>query len=111
MRDLLVCNIDEIPQGVARGFDPDQCGEDTIFVLRRGAVVRAYRNRCPHQGARLEYRKDHFLSADGQRVICYAHGAHFDAESGVCIYGPCLGQSLEALPCRVEQGRIWITVS
>jgi nitrite reductase/ring-hydroxylating ferredoxin subunit len=103
-----LCRLDELTPGIARGFDPEHVGEDTLFVLRRPAGVRAYRNRCPHQGVRLEYRKDRFLSADGERVICYAHGAHFDADTGMCTHGPCLGQSLEAVPCRVVDGWIWI---
>jgi nitrite reductase/ring-hydroxylating ferredoxin subunit len=94
--------------GTARGFDPERSGQDTVFLLRRPAGIRAYLNRCPHQGVALEYRKDRFLSADGERVICFARGAHFDADSGVCIQGPCLGQSLEPVRCQVENGRIWL---
>jgi len=107
---ILLCRLDELMPGTARGFDPQHAGEDTVFVLRRGYEVRAYRNWCPHQGARLEYRKDRFLSANGERVICHAHGAQFDADSGVCTDGPCLGQSLVALPCRVEDGWVWATL-
>jgi nitrite reductase/ring-hydroxylating ferredoxin subunit len=107
-RPIRLCRLDELSDGAARGFDPARVGEDTIVVLRRSVGVRAYHNRCPHQGARLEYRKDRFLSADGERVICYAHGAHFDPDSGVCTYGPCLGQSLEAVPCQVEHG--WVLI-
>jgi nitrite reductase/ring-hydroxylating ferredoxin subunit len=106
-----LCRLDELAPGRARGFDPERTGEDTIFVLLRPNGIRAYRNRCPHLGTRLEYRKDHFLSVDGERVICYAHGAHFDADSGLCTYGPCLGQSLEALPCFVENGWVWLASS
>lgn len=106
---IRLCRFEDLTNGCARGFDPDQSGEDTIFVLRRGATVRAYHNRCPHQGARLEYRKDRFLSADGNQVICHAHGAHFDAQSGACIDGPCLGQALSIVPCEVEDG--WVTIS
>ena len=105
---IRLCRIDELPPGTARGFDPEGAGEDTIFVLRRGAEVRAYHNLCPHQGARLEYRKDRFLSADGERVICYAHGAQFDPETGVCTQGPCLGQSLARVPCGIDDG--WIAL-
>lgn len=57
---------------------------------------------------RLEYRKDRFLSADGQLIVCYAHGAQFLPDTGECIYGPCLGQTLEALDWRAEQG--WLRV-
>jgi nitrite reductase/ring-hydroxylating ferredoxin subunit len=105
---IRLCPLDDLTAGSARGFDPDRQGEDTILLLRRGAGVLAYHNRCPHQGVRLEYRKDRFLSADGARVICHAHGAHFDADSGVCTHGPCLGQALTAVPCGVEDG--WVTI-
>ena len=106
---IRLCRLDELLQGTARGFDPNGAGEDTILVLRRGAELHAYHNRCPHQGARLEYRKDRFLSADGERVICHAHGAQFDAETGLCTQGASLGQSLERIACRVEEG--WISIS
>ena len=105
---IRLCRLDELIAGTARGFDPEEVGEDTMFVVRKGDALHAYRNRCPHQGARLEYRKDRFLSADGQRVVCYAHGAHFDLETGVCTEGICLGQSLQSVLCRIEQGWIWV---
>jgi nitrite reductase/ring-hydroxylating ferredoxin subunit len=104
---IRLCRFDELLSGTARGFDPGRVGEDTMFVVRTGAAVRAYLNVCPHQGARLEYRKDRFLCADGRRVICYAHGAHFDPETGICTGGACLGQSLQGVPCHVEQGWVW----
>jgi nitrite reductase/ring-hydroxylating ferredoxin subunit len=103
-----LCHLDELVVGAARGFDPQHTGKDTMFVLRRDEGVRAYFNRCPHQSAPLEYRKDRFLSADGTRVICHGHGAHFDPDTGVCLHGACLGQSLEQVPCRIEYGWIWI---
>jgi nitrite reductase/ring-hydroxylating ferredoxin subunit len=103
-----LCRLEELVVGAARGFDPEQTGEDTMFVLRRADGVRAYLNRCPHQGTRLEYRKNRFLSADGTRVICHGHGAHFDPDTGVCIHGACPGQALEPVPCRIEYGWVWI---
>lgn len=105
---IRLCHIDELRHGTARGFDPHGVGENTVFVLRRGDAVRAYHNSCPHQGARLEYRKDRFLSADGERIVCYAHGAQFDPDSGLCIRGPCLGQSLTPVLCVVHEG--WVEI-
>lgn len=99
-----LCRLEELAAGAARGFDPGCSGADTLFVLRRGGTVRAFRNRCPHQGARLEYRKDRFLSQDGRHVVCHAHGARFDPDTGICNHG---GWALESLPCAVEQGWIW----
>lgn len=105
---LRLCRFEDLPLRAARGFDIDGVGEDTVLALRRGNGVHVFRNSCPHQGTRLEYRKNRFLSADGERVICHAHGAHFDADTGQCIHGPCLGQSLEHVPCRVEEGWVWV---
>ncbi|MBB6253759.1 Rieske (2Fe-2S) protein [Nitrospirillum iridis] len=107
---IRLCRADTLSPGQARGFDPAGSGRDTIFALRRGDTVLIYHNHCPHQGVPLEYRKDRFLSGDGQRILCYAHGAHFDADTGVCIEGPCRGQSLLALPCGVEDGWLWLNL-
>ncbi|WP_434765940.1 Rieske (2Fe-2S) protein [Pseudomonas triticicola] len=107
-REWPLCRLDDLLEGQARGFDPLQQGRDSLFALRHGGQVRIYRNRCPHLDVRMEYRKDRFLSADGQLIVCYAHGAQFLPSTGECVYGPCLGQSLEALEWREENG--WLRV-
>lgn len=71
------CRVDELVEGQARGFDPLQRGKDSVFALVHEGQLRLYRNSCPHLDVRLEYRKDRFLSADGQLIVCYAHGAQF----------------------------------
>jgi nitrite reductase/ring-hydroxylating ferredoxin subunit len=103
-----LCRLDELEEGRARGFDPLAQGRDSVFALRHDNQVRVYRNRCPHLDVRLEYRKDRFLSADGQLIVCYAHGAQFLPATGECIYGPCLGQTLETLPSCEKDG--WLLV-
>ena len=106
--DFPLCPLDDLQEGQALGFDPLQRGRDSVFALIHQGQPRIYRNSCPHLDVRLEYRKDRFLSADGQLIVCYAHGAQFLPESGECVYGPCLGQQLEALPWRVEEG--WLVL-
>jgi nitrite reductase/ring-hydroxylating ferredoxin subunit len=103
-----LCRLDDIADGTARGFDPEGLGEDTLFAVRRGGQVHVYRNSCPHNGRPLEYLRDRFLSADGSEIVCYAHGAHFRIEDGVCTYGPCRGQALDAVPARLEDGQVLI---
>ncbi|MCL6701616.1 Rieske 2Fe-2S domain-containing protein [Pseudomonas sp. T1.Ur] len=99
---LVLCRLDELVEGQSRGFDPLGTGKDSVFALRHDGEVRVYRNRCPHLEVRLEYRKDRFLSVDGRQVICYAHGARFLPDTGLCVYGPCLGESLSALQWHAE---------
>ncbi|MBS4089808.1 Rieske (2Fe-2S) protein [Pseudomonas rustica] len=104
-----LCHVDSVLEGQARGFDPLAAGGDSVLVLRSGGQLRVYRNRCPHLQVPMEYRKDGFLSADGQRIICYAHGAQFLPQSGLCVYGPCLGESLQIVPHCIEQG--WLLIA
>lgn len=105
---IALCLLDELVEGQARGFDPLHTGKDSLFALRHVGEVRVYRNSCPHLDVRLEYRKDRFLSADGSRIVCYAHGAQFLPDSGLCVYGPCLGERLSALQWRVDGG--WLVL-
>ena len=90
-----LCQGIDIPDGASRGFDPLGEGRDTMFVVRRGGRVYGWRNACPHYGdTPMAWRKDAYLSADGTRIVCSAHGAQFVVETGVCTLGPCLGRSL-----------------
>ncbi len=103
-----LCRLDDIPDDGARGFLPDDRGDDRVFVVRRGRRVYAYRNVCPHNGVGLEYAKDRFLNADGSEIVCYAHGAHFAIEDGLCTFGPCFGDRLGSLPAQVRDGVVHV---
>ena len=94
---VTLCRLDELLEGEARGFDPLQRGRDALFIVKRDATLKAYRNRCPHQGASLPWRKNAYLNADGSRIVCSAHGALFDIDTGHCLQGPALGQALEPM--------------
>ncbi|MBT9386794.1 FAD-dependent monooxygenase [Pseudooceanicola sp. CBS1P-1] len=103
----LLCGLADLPEGAARGFDPGGRGHDTVFVVRRAGAVFGWRNDCPHHpGARMNWRKDAFLNADGSLIMCSAHGALFDIETGLCQLGPCLGKRLTPVRLRIEDGRI-----
>jgi nitrite reductase/ring-hydroxylating ferredoxin subunit len=100
-RQLLV---EDLPNGAARGFEPRTEKEEPLFVLRREDTLYAYRDRCPHEGNRLPWRRDGYLNRDGSRIMCYAHGAEFDIASGRCLLGPCLGHSLEPVKLEITAG-------
>ncbi len=95
---MRLCHLNELPDGGARGFDPRASGRDTFFVVRRGRRLDAYVNACPHHGTPMAWRKDAYLNAAGDRIVCAAHGAQFEIDSGLCTLGPCLGEHLRALP-------------
>jgi nitrite reductase/ring-hydroxylating ferredoxin subunit len=104
-----LCRLDEIAEGAARGF---LIGEGAarldVVIVRRGGVVRAYLNSCPHQLMPLETFPDKFLNEDGTQFICSTHGARFRVEDGTCISGPCEGKSLRTIPCAIVDGAVTI---
>lgn len=101
-----LCASHELPEGTSRGFDPRGTGRDTVFVVRSQGLF-AYRNSCPHvPGAPMAWRKDRYLSGDGSRIVCSAHGAQFDIPTGACVLGPCRGESLTPVPIQEGQGEI-----
>jgi nitrite reductase/ring-hydroxylating ferredoxin subunit len=106
-RWLDLCPLEDLSNGAARGFDPFDEGRDALFVVRRGDHLNAYRNQCPHQGASLPWQKNAYLSADGTKIVCSAHGARFYIDSGKCALGPALGRSLERVVVSVtEEGMV-----
>lgn len=78
------------------------------MVLRRGDQAIAYRNSCPHLDVAMEYMKDRFMSADGRYIMCYAHNARFLPDTGLCIYGPCRGESLTPVPVITIDDCVWL---
>jgi nitrite reductase/ring-hydroxylating ferredoxin subunit len=100
---MRLCHLEDLPDGGSRGFDPRSTGRDTLFVVRRGAVLHAYQNACPHHGTPMAWRKDAYLDAAGQRIVCAAHGALFEIDGGLCVLGPCLGQSLRPVAVSVDE--------
>lgn len=101
-----LCRLEDIPDGGAKGF-PGPPGSFTgLFVVRRGAEVFAYVNSCPHVGLPLDPVPDRFLDRKGELIVCAAHGARFRVEDGHCVSGPCLGDALEPVAVRVEDGEI-----
>ncbi|WP_343031191.1 Rieske (2Fe-2S) protein [Roseospira navarrensis] len=92
----------DLPDGAACGVClTDAEGEAVAaVVVRRGDRLYAYRNRCPHNGVRLDFVPGTFLSDDGRHLRCGTHGALFRPDTGKCVRGPCKGKRLESLHLR-----------
>ncbi|TYQ04582.1 UNVERIFIED_ORG: nitrite reductase/ring-hydroxylating ferredoxin subunit [Zoogloea ramigera] len=100
---ILLCHLDELADGAARGFDPAGCGQDSILVVRQGARLHGYRDLCPHYGdTPMAWRRHAYLNATRTHIVCAAHGALFDIGSGACVRGPCLGQALTPIALTVD---------
>jgi nitrite reductase/ring-hydroxylating ferredoxin subunit len=91
---MRLCHISELPDGESRGFDPQRTGQHTLFVVRQGTQLHGWANACPHHGTPMAWRAHEYLNAARDRIVCAAHGAQFEIDSGRCTLGPCLGQNL-----------------
>lgn len=103
-RQLWVCHIGDIAEREARGFDPCRAGWVSMFIVKRHSALYAYRDLCPHYGTTaLPWKRNQYLDKAGDAIVCAAHGARFDIATGLCISGPCLGESLSAVKLTVGQ--------
>lgn len=103
----VLCALAEVPDNGAKeivfgeGYD---CFR--ILLLRSGACVRAYRNRCAHVHIPLNYEPEVFHILDGDVLMCAHHGAMYRIADGACFDGPCEGASLSPVPVTVEDGGV-----
>ena len=77
------------------------------FLIYFNENCYAYENSCPHTGANLNWQEGQFFSYDGLFLECSLHGALFDPTSGVCIRGPCVGQSLKKVNITIENDTVY----
>lgn len=102
--DPYLCRLDDIPDGGVLGVDPSDPEGEPLLLSRHGNSVQAWLNICPHAGRRMDYAPGMFLIKD-DRLTCAVHGATFALrESGLCVQGPCRGQSLLAVRVLVRDG-------
>jgi nitrite reductase/ring-hydroxylating ferredoxin subunit len=105
----LICAVDELAEGECREFaltdgDPENKG----FLIKSHGRIVAYKNRCPHTGAPLNWQENHFLDICKSHIQCTIHGALFRIHDGHCIWGPCIGGSLKAVDTVVENDRLYL---
>ncbi|MFN7140010.1 MAG: Rieske (2Fe-2S) protein [Limisphaerales bacterium] len=78
------------------------------FLARFAGQLVAYENVCRHIAISLDYGDDRFFSRDGKHFICQSHGALYEPLTGLCVAGPCAGESLKPLKIAVKEGSVWL---
>lgn len=82
----------------------------SVMLYQNNGELIAFKNSCPHQGRRMDYMAGKFLLAQNGNIVCPAHGAEFNAQTGLCINGPCLGQSLESIKVSSDEKSIFAVI-
>lgn len=103
----------DLPAGTVRAVtisrDPDRGFPRRAIVVRdRHGVLRGFVNLCMHLPVPLDAGSGEFLADDGVHLICGTHGALYRPEDGLCIWGPCEGESLERVEVVEEDGELYV---
>ncbi len=106
---IKLCNLSKLSEGSV-GFDPFGSGRDSVFLVIKNGKLYGYKDACPHYGdTTLPWKKDVYLDSNNQHITCAAHGALFEIESGLCLRGPCIGESLQPLTIEIrEEDEVWM---
>jgi nitrite reductase/ring-hydroxylating ferredoxin subunit len=104
-----IARADEVGEGQTLKIPFTRGGKPTEgFLARfRGELV-AYENQCRHLPLRLDFDSGKFFTREGDYFICQTHNAIYEPLSGLCVRGPCEGQSLKPLKIEVANGEVWL---
>jgi nitrite reductase/ring-hydroxylating ferredoxin subunit len=102
-----LCALEDLINHHSKGF---VVNDQDLFVIRKNDKIYAYKNSCPHLGIQLNWQEDSFLTYEKELIQCSTHGALFNIHNGLCVAGPCSGQSLQEIPVTVKDGKVLITL-
>ena len=106
-----LCDISELDDPGSRAFELSFNNAPLeVFVVHSNGYLHAYVNSCPHTGANLDWQENQFLDLDKVFIQCSTHDALFEIDSGLCIAGPCVNKSLQALELSRENGSLVLHV-
>ena len=104
-----VASVEEVPVASTHLFRVrDADGEvDEAMLTKLSDGVVAYLNRCMHfRHIRID-KGDGAPMRDGE-LVCQNHAAMFEADSGVCTYGPCEGAVLDQVGIAERDGDVYL---
>jgi nitrite reductase/ring-hydroxylating ferredoxin subunit len=105
----VIARVDELAPGSVKKFWLI-CQKYRLdgFLINDQGSFHAYVNRCRHMPTPLDFVRDEFLSDDRRYLRCYTHGALYEFATGLCVDGPCKGESLYRLPVRVDRDEVLV---
>jgi len=105
----VLARVDALADPCAIVLTPDAANPFvSVIVTRRGDAIAAFRNKCPHAGYPLQRADGRIALQEGRFMVCGAHGASFDLDTGACAGGPCNGEPLERLAIIIRDGYVCV---
>lgn len=104
-----LASLDDVPEAGARAFYFESGAmRYSLLLARRGELVFAYENRCPHAGYPLERPDGRIVVQEQRFLVCTAHGASFVLDTGACAGGPCNGEGLTPIAVEARDGAVFM---
>lgn len=110
---IYLCKLNQIDVNSTKGFSLDVAGKKDkleIFLARNSQGLFGYTNQCPHTLVNLNWQADQFLNYDKNFIQCSMHGALFRVHDGLCIWGPCQGQSLISMNINIKDEDVMVDI-
>ena len=105
--------VASVSEKSGKGYKLDIDGKPlSLMVIAHPDIdggIAAYINRCPHRGIELNWMPDRFMDLTKEFIQCAMHGAQFRVSDGLCVSGPCVGQTLEPVDIEVIDGVMQLT--
>lgn len=98
-------NIDDFADNSTTSLQVDYL---LLLVMKRADSLFIYENKCPHVMDTLDPEGGSVSSPDGLLINCQRHGAEFLSDTGECVSGPCLGESLIPVAFTLSNGDIYL---
>jgi nitrite reductase/ring-hydroxylating ferredoxin subunit len=104
----LVALVGELAHGKSKKFQL-RCGSNSMeaMLINFEGEYFAYVNRCRHVGISLDWVDNQFFTEDSRYLICANHGATYEPKTGECVWGPCVGASLQGVELEIKAGKIF----
>jgi len=103
-----VGRVGELAHGQSKKFTLRRGGRDfEAMLINCQGHFFAYMNRCPHVGLTLDWVDNQFFTVDNRYLMCANHGAVFEPSTGECVWGPCVGASLQNVTLNIEGKKIF----
>jgi nitrite reductase/ring-hydroxylating ferredoxin subunit len=104
----LLGSVGDLAHGTSKKFTLRRAAREIeAMLVNYDGNLFAYINRCPHTGITLDWVNNQFFSVDNRYLMCATHGAVFEPPTGECIWGPCVGLSLQSVPIEIEDGLVY----
>jgi nitrite reductase/ring-hydroxylating ferredoxin subunit len=101
----LIGNLEDFPDNSTKSIE---AGHLSLLVMRRGAQLFIYENLCPHTRETLDPEGGSLATSNSLLIQCQRHAAEFIADTGECVAGPCMGETLTAIPFTLSAGDIYL---